>query len=667
MTQNCSRCGAQLVPGERFCRNCGMPCDTPAPQKPKGNGALIGILAGVVLALLAGGGGLMFWSMQNQDTGVHRSAKSSDRDEDEEKTDKKTKAAGAADDEKEAGDAAEALEELLDIMNETSDFLGNLDGESYASVEKMKEVTEALAEQRSRAEAVKGLPENIRLAGDEFYDSLFYGMTPIEDMLTLAENFEASGVAEAGEAAEGAGYEELYESLQEIEALFDGISVPEYLNEGWKRITTTFTRFEDVLDKMYVGEQLEDSLRSQAGGNMANRLLLKINAELEDMMNIIVDDGLKILDRNLTQSMDLLKELESLKGKSSEELETVQIKSYQDPQTVSFTYKPVSTIYPSLYGALDQILYISASSLCEKREVLIEAEIPGFTQKYSQTFTVSPQLTPLYIKPPLLTGDLNLSSAKDAQIVVSISGLDGTKIESKSFPLRLMSKYDIQWVDEVYGDNAQDHILCFLTPEDTKITELKRGAADCVNEITGGALDGFIGYQGADEDDFLSQFVITYAQAAGLMAAMSEMGVRYNNDLFSMSGDDALQRVMLPADVLTNRSGLCIETSLTVASALQSAGMHAMLVFPPGHAQVAVEVFEGTGEYLLIETTELPNSMAGMAEYMRWSIDEEADYDIEADTPVTYMNKERWAEYLSDCYVLDCDDSVTFGLTALTN
>ena len=73
------------------------------------------------------------------------------------------------------------------------------------------------------------------------------------------------------------------------------------------------------------------------------------------------------------------------------------------------------------------------------------------------------------------------------------------------------------------------------------------------------------------------------------------------------------------------------------------------------------------GEYLLIETTELPNNMEGMAEYMRWSIDEEADLDIEADTPVTYMNKERWAEYLSDCYVLDCDDSVTFGLTALTN
>ena len=67
-----------------------------------------------------------------------------------------------------------------------------------------------------------------------------------------------------------------------------------------------------------------------------------------------------------------------------------------------------------------------------------------------------------------------------------------------------------------------------------------------------------------------------------------------------------LQRVQLPDDTLSSKSGVCIETSLTIASALQSAGMNVFLIFPPGHAQVAVEAWPNTGEYYLIETTILP-------------------------------------------------------------
>ena len=92
----------------------------------------------------------------------------------------------------------------------------------------------------------------------------------------------------------------------------------------------------------------------------------------------------------------------------------------------------------------------------------------------------------------------------------------------------------------------------------------------------------------------------TYYQALALQGAMSEMGVRYNNAWYSMSqsGDKMLQRVQLPDDTLSSKSGVCIETSLAIASALQSAGMNVFLVFPPGHAQVAVEALAQHGRVL---------------------------------------------------------------------
>lgn len=67
-------------------------------------------------------------------------------------------------------------------------------------------------------------------------------------------------------------------------------------------------------------------------------------------------------------------------------------------------------------------------------------------------------------------------------------------------------------------------------------------------------------------------------QALAIQCEMSDAGIAYNMSSYSSSD---------------------------FAKALQSAGMHCMLVFPPGHCQVAVEIWE-TGEHLLIETACLP-------------------------------------------------------------
>jgi hypothetical protein len=118
------------------------------------------------------------------------------------------------------------------------------------------------------------------------------------------------------------------------------------------------------------------------------------------------------------------------------------------------------------------------------------------------------------------------------------------------------------------------------------------------------------------------------------------------------------QRVLLPDDVLSSGSGICIETSILFATAIQSADMHCMIIFSPGHAQVAVETGYGTGSYFLVETTLLPF----------YGTDEEMT------SLITEYTSEEWAAFLLDpwgdgsgaAYVVDCDLLQTLGIRAIS-
>ncbi|HOS18219.1 MAG TPA: hypothetical protein PK438_02940, partial [Clostridia bacterium] len=98
--------------------------------------------------------------------------------------------------------------------------------------------------------------------------------------------------------------------------------------------------------------------------------------------------------------------------------------------------------------------------------------------------------------------------------------------------------------------------------------------------------------------------------------------------------------------------------ALIMASAIQSANMHAMIILPPGHAQVAVEDWNQSGDYWLIETTMLP-------------FDGESDWD----SFVRYFDDEQWLAYLQDpwgdgsgpCFVVDCDMATPLGITGFSN
>jgi hypothetical protein len=201
----------------------------------------------------------------------------------------------------------------------------------------------------------------------------------------------------------------------------------------------------------------------------------------------------------------------------------------------------------------------------------------------------------------------------------------------------------MQWVGED-GTPYDENILAWLTPEAEEIRTLLRYSADSCRELTDGQLDAIVGYQEAVSG--WSQELITYVQAYSIMHTLAdEFAVKYIMSPFS-STDSTLQRIATPAEVINSAGGLCVETSVTIASALQAMNMHAMLILLPGHCQVAVETWPGTGQYLLIETTALTN--AASAYY-----DEDFEYVI----PSWPYTKDEWREYLAQDGVtaIDCD------------
>ena len=325
--------------------------------------------------------------------------------------------------------------------------------------------------------------------------------------------------------------------------------------------------------------------------------------------------------------------------------------SYQDKQpeaVIEFT--AVDTVFPSNYRSLESL--VTFTGYCEygEMDVMVEVEVPGFTQNYKQKVTLGRQVAKLRIIPPLITGSIDLNSEKMAQLIYSVTEIEtGRVLEQESQGLKLYSKFDIIWGDEEDWDAYTDDILAWMTPDAPEVLELKRDAIDYLSYISDGSLNMMVGYQ--DTGLFDSYAGNTWAQALAIQGAMSDITqVRYNMAPFTM---DSNQRVKMPADTLNSRSGICVETSLVMASALQSAGMHAMLIFPPGHCQVALEVWPDTGDYFLIETTILPMPQNSDG----W------------DAVVRYLDKDEWYKYIGDspCYVVDCDLGAKLGIRAISN
>ena len=562
-----------------------------------------------------------------------------------------------------------AVDEYLEDSEGSSDYLEHQEQILQACHDFLEEL-ENLCQQ---AEALSGLDAKLETVRDEYFNMLRDSATACAEAERFLIDFYDLDTNVISYTPKWSDYgmpseyaEAVSAWVQEAKTACESISCPSNVEFEWERYKSNLMYSEDIAEKMAMSnpdDQTIDWLRFLSARAMMGRSYntdgVRFDKFKESIANVVNHAAYQE-----SYALALSEEARSYVEMTPEEKEEYIFENICIGDII-LDYDVLDTIYPSLYETYDAFAIIKTGCISGSKSIVVEAEIEGFTQKYIETFDLDAAYRAIYIKPPALTGELNLNTTKSAQLKITISEKDGTLIEAKSFPITLKSKYDFEWYSSDYGISTKDNILCFLTPEAEAIVKLKRAAVDEIAAMTGDAVQSFVGYQSI----FSSNYATTYIQVAGLMRALyDEMGVRYNMNPYSISGSD--QHIQLPEDVIKNQSGLCVETSLVIASALQSANMHAFLVFPPGHAQVAVEVWnrgEGFMEYFLIETTVLDSN-----NNRQFFVDQANAILHENRAPsgiITYMNSDEWYDYLNDEveYIVDCNDAQLLGMTPFAN
>ena len=72
----------------------------------------------------------------------------------------------------------------------------------------------------------------------------------------------------------------------------------------------------------------------------------------------------------------------------------------------------------------------------------------------------------------------------------------------------------------------------------------------------------------------------------------------------------ALENIKLPSEVLQQRSGMCIELTDLLASAVENIGLHAEIVVIPGHAFLGVATSEDGAHFAYWDAVDLNSNVA---------------------------------------------------------
>ncbi len=78
-------------------------------------------------------------------------------------------------------------------------------------------------------------------------------------------------------------------------------------------------------------------------------------------------------------------------------------------------------------------------------------------------------------------------------------------------------------------------------------------------------------------------------------------------------GDNSatLQNIKLPAEVLQQHNGMCIELTTLLASAVERIGLHSEIVITPGHAFLGVSVTQNNSQFEYWDPVEVNDKVAG--------------------------------------------------------
>lgn len=264
-----------------------------------------------------------------------------------------------------------------------------------------------------------------------------------------------------------------------------------------------------------------------------------------------------------------------------------------------------SAYYPS-YLATHTTLFDIDYSSTTPLTLLISVSIQGFSQQETHTVSASSRLQTTSFLPPLLNSQVlrRWTAESNALIHVHVTDTAGHEYYLNDSSVLIHSRWLMQWVA-----SNRWRIAAWATPTDPAVAQLVTSAANHLAIQPAPAPAAMIGYTKA------SQRAVRDQVNAIFDAMRLDYHIRYIQESVPYSGPGGTtlttQRIKLPAEVLQQRSGMCVELTMLLASAVESIGLHAEIVIIPGHAFLGVATRSDNSHFEYWDVVQVNNGVAG--------------------------------------------------------
>jgi hypothetical protein len=273
-----------------------------------------------------------------------------------------------------------------------------------------------------------------------------------------------------------------------------------------------------------------------------------------------------------------------------------------DEITIDYTYTTelITVLYP-LYGEiLDDFLVVEIiNPKSDAVRLLVSSEIQGFTNLTTDTVEI-PAGGSLEVRqnPLLITETIDrLNSEKPANFHIRVTQLEGGRevtLLDQTHETLVYGRRDFPWAIEGFSDEEVFELTAAMVmPNDPAVETLIRDAAEYHPD--GQMIAAYNSENDANGSVWARLEAIWEAEAR-------DYELTYINTWVSFAPGDS-QRIRLPAEVLEQHSGNCIELSLLYASAAEALDLETALLRMPGHVFMSVRTDPVNANDYFIETT----------------------------------------------------------------
>jgi len=265
-----------------------------------------------------------------------------------------------------------------------------------------------------------------------------------------------------------------------------------------------------------------------------------------------------------------------------------------------------SAYYP-YYVATQSNVFIIHYSSSSPITLLMSVSIEGFSQPETHTVNATSNVQSISFRPLAMTQALRqLTVDTNTWLQVHITDAAGHVYYADDSPLLLRSRWLMQWIA-----TNRLKIAAWVTPDDPAVVALDNKAKALLQSQQQPIPPAMIWYANgrASAREVKDQVdAIFDAMRLDYHIQYSQESVPYNGP-----GDTsvALQKIKLPAEVLQQGSGMCIELTVLLASAVEKIGLHSEIVIIPGHAFLGVAVTPNNTQFQYWDAVQVNDNVAG--------------------------------------------------------